>query len=237
MRNAVVCLSGGADSTTILFQAVAECKDVHAISVFYGQRHKKELKCAKNICEAYNIPHTIIDFEVLGSFGGSPLVDMDIDVPTQAEMKQSSTVIPYRNTFLATIAAAFAKKLGFNTIYMGATQEDLVNYPDCRPEYLKALQKTLRLGDTIHELEIRVPFVVTKKSKIIEIGLRLGVPYEKTWTCYNGQARPCLECDACTERLDSFYDNRYPDPLCTNEEWQRYLQLRKQRGLPILEEV
>lgn len=236
-RKAVVLLSGGADSTTILFQAMAECHNVHAISVYYGQRHKKELECAKAICDAYNIPHTVIDFSALGSLGGSPLVDTNIDVPPQKTAQQSTTVVPYRNTFLATIAAAYAHKHQLNTIYMGPTWEDLENYPDCRPEYFNVLQKTLRLGGVLHDLELCVPFVETRKQDIVRVGTRLGVPYELTWTCYKGNERPCLECDACVERMDSFHDNEIKDPLVTDEEWDNYIKNRKQRNLEIVDTI
>jgi len=222
--NAVVSLSGGADSATLLHLAMAECKDVAAISVYYGQRHKKELDCAKAICEEYNIPHKIVDFIALGEFGGSPLVNMDMEVPSQAENKQFITVVPFRNTFLATLAAAYAHQLGYNTIYMGPTWEDLANYFDCRPEYFENLQKALRAGGTIHDLEIRTPFISIKKDAIILLGTeRLDVDYSKTWTCYQGGTTPCMKCDACRERAQSFYLNGLQDPLIDNETWQIFV--------------
>jgi len=223
MRKAVVTLSGGADSATVLYLAMKECDEVHAISVDYGQRHKKEIESAKKLCEINGITHKIVEFTTLGSFGGSPLVDMAMDVPDQADNKQASTVVPYRNTFLTTIAAAYAHSLGFNVVYVGPTYEDLANYPDCRPEYLSALQKALRLGGTIHELEICAPFITTTKDVIINVGMQLGVPYAYTWTCYKGGDTPCLECDSCRERMKSFKMNGIADPLVTLAAWQTYI--------------
>ncbi len=221
--NAIVSLSGGADSTTLLHLAMAECKNVAAISVYYGQRHKKELECAKAVCKEYNIPHKIVDFSTLGKFGGSPLVDTNINVPTQSENKQAITVVPFRNTFLATLAAAYAHQLGYNTIYMGPTWEDLANYPDCRPEFFEYLNKALRSGGTIHDLEIRTPFINIKKDAVILLGTeRLEVDYSKTWTCYLGEEKPCMECDACRERAMSFYLNGLQDPLIDDDVWAAF---------------
>lgn len=228
---AVVTLSGGADSTTLLHLAMAECQEVAAISVNYGQRHIKELECAKAICKLYNIPHKIVNFTVLGEFGGSPLVDTTIDVPVQSNNLQSTTVVPFRNTFIATLAAAYAKQLGYNTIYMGPTWEDLANYPDCRPEFFEHLNKTLRAGDTIHDLKIRTPFISVKKNMIIFFGLqRLEVDYSQTWTCYKGEDIPCMECDACRERAFSFYLNGVRDPLINEERWQIYVKEMESAG-------
>lgn len=222
---AVVSLSGGADSTTLFHLAMAECNDIAAISVYYGQRHKKELECAKALCKKFNVPHKIVDFTTLSEFGGSPLVDMDIEVPAQTENKQSTTIVPFRNTFLATLAAAYAHELGYNTIYMGPTWEDLANYPDCRPEYFENLQRTLRAGGIIHDLEIRTPFINIKKDAIVFLGIeRLEVDYSNTWTCYRGGEKPCMECDACRERAESFYANGLRDPLVSDDAWKIFVK-------------
>jgi len=238
MRNskAVVCLSGGADSATVLYLAVAQCTEVHAISVNYGQRHVKELECAKALCNELNIKHTIIDFKTLASFGGSPLVDSSIDVPSQSENKQTTTVVPYRNVFLTTIAAAYCQQHGLNTIYVGPTYEDLANYPDCRPEYITSIQQTLRLAGTIHDIEIRAPFISITKDRIVLLGIeRLEVPYEKTWTCYKGGDKPCMECDSCKERAASFYLNGFKDPIVSDEDWTRYKEeMTKNKTTPFV---
>ncbi|KKL92549.1 hypothetical protein LCGC14_1883570 [marine sediment metagenome] len=145
---AVVALSGGADSATILYLAIQQCDEVHAISINYGQRHVKELECAKKLCELNNIKHTIVPFD-LTVFGGSPLTDETMEVPSQSAQNQSATVVPYRNTFIAMIAAAYCKANGFNIIYMGPTYEDLANYEDCRPVFFEALQQLVLLAGTV----------------------------------------------------------------------------------------
>ena len=220
-NNGVVLLSGGADSATLLHLALTQCENLHAISIDYGQRHKKELECAKVLCSEINVPHTIINFD-LTLFGGSPLTDSSLSVPKQSDNAQASTVVPFRNTFLATIAAAYAKQHNLNTIYMGPTYEDLRNYEDCREVFIESLQQTFRLGGTIHDLCIETPFINISKSDIVHLGhTKLSVPYEKTWTCYEGGDAPCLTCDACLERVESFVLNGLRDPLVMdNSKWE-----------------
>ena len=218
---AVVALSGGADSATILYLAIQQCDEVHAISINYGQRHVKELECAKKLCEINNIKHTIVPFD-LTIFGGSPLTDKNMEVPSQASQNQSITVVPYRNTFIAMIAAAYCKTNGLNIIYMGPTYEDLENYEDCRPVFFEALQQLVLVAGTIHDLEIRTPFITTCKHQIVQIGQMLQVPYKDTWTCYKGEDAPCMVCDACRERMESFRINNMRDPLISEDMWAEY---------------
>ena len=220
---AVVTLSGGADSATILYLAIQQCDEVHAISINYGQRHVKELECAKKLCKFNNIKHTIVPFD-LTIFGGSPLTDTTMKVPKQSAQNQSTTVVPYRNTFIAMIAAAYCKANGLNTIYMGPTYEDLENYEDCRPVFFEALQQLVLVAGTIHDLEIRTPFITTCKQQIINIGQMLQVPYGDTWTCYKGKDKPCMVCDACRERMQSFRVNGIRDPLISKETWVEYMK-------------
>ena len=221
-NRSVVALSGGADSATLLYLAATECIDLHALSIDYGQRHIKELECAKILCDGIKVPHTIIKFD-LTVFGGSPLTDKSLNVPAQSENKQSSTVVPYRNTILATLCAAYCKQYNLNTIYMGPTHEDLANYEDCRRVFYDSLQQSLRLGGTVHDLVIKVPFIDTEKKDIVHLGYtKLSVPYEKTWTCYEGGDKPCLVCDACRERITSFVLNGLQDPLVPDyDTWKR----------------
>jgi len=222
-NKAVVTLSGGADSTTILYMAMQQCDEVHAISIDYGQRHIKELECAKNLCKLNNIKHTIVPFD-LTIFGGSPLTDKNMEVPDQSVQNQAATVVPYRNTFIAMIAAAYCKANGLNIIYMGSTYEDLANYEDCRPVFFEALQQLVLVAGTVHDLEIRTPFITTCKQQIIQMGQMMQVPYAYTWTCYKGEDEPCMTCDACRERMESFRVNGVRDPLISEEKWVEYMK-------------
>ena len=222
-NKAVVALSGGADSATILYLAMQQCEEVHAISIDYGQRHVKELECAKKLCEMNKIKHTIVPFD-LTMFGGSPLTDKNIKVPSQAAQNQAATVVPYRNTFIAIIAAAYCKANGLNVIYMGPTYEDLANYEDCRPIFFEALQQLVLLAGTVHDLEIRTPFITVCKQQIIQLGEMMQVPYKDTWTCYEGKEEPCMACDACRERMEAFRLNGIRDPLISKEKWAEYIK-------------
>jgi len=227
INKGVVALSGGADSATLLYFAAIECEEIHAISIDYGQRHSKELECAVKLCKDLSIPHTIIPFHALADFGGSPLVDKNVDVPLQEDMKQSTTVVPYRNTFIVTLAAAYAHMKNLNTIYIGATYEDLENYADCRPLFFESLRNTVRLGGTIHDLEIRTPFIDSTKKDIIQLGYyKFGIDYSSTWTCYLGENEPCMKCDACRERMESFRLNGLRDPLVPEDKWTEYVLSR-----------
>lgn len=222
-NKAVVLFSGGADSTTVLYLALQEAEVVHALSIDYGQRHKKELIKAAEITTTLKIPHVIMRVPLEG-FGGSPLTDKSMAVPDQAANQQAITVVPFRNTIFATLAAAYAKTHDLNTIYMGPTYEDLANYPDCRPVFFDSLNETLMLGDTIHDLLIRTPFMGATKDTVIRAGNRLGIDYAKTWTCYKGEEKPCMKCDACRERMLSFKLNNMKDPLIDDADWAIYLQ-------------
>ena len=187
--------------------------------------HKRELNCAKELCKINNIPHVIIPFD-LTVFGGSPLTDTNIDIPKQADNKQASTVVPFRNTLFITLCAAYCKQHDLNTIYIGATYEDLASYEDCRPNFFESLQNTLRLGGTVHDLEICTPFIGAHKHQIIKLGYHtFGVPYGKTYTCYKGEEEPCLECDACIERIEAFVTNSIRDPLVTDDQKWHDLEL------------
>ncbi|MEA3421822.1 MAG: 7-cyano-7-deazaguanine synthase QueC [Acidobacteriota bacterium] len=222
-NRAVVCFSGGVDSTTVLHLASNEAEVVHALSIDYGQRHKKELDKAKEITKMMKIPHTILHIP-LNVFGGSPLTDKNMNVPKQADKNQGATIVPFRNMLFATLAAAYAKANDLNTIYMGTTYEDLAEYPDCRPVFFDSLNETLMLGDKIHDLIISTPFMGATKDVVIKAGVHLGVDYSKTWTCYLGEDYPCLKCDACRERMLAFRLNNMKDPIVTDEDWADYLK-------------
>lgn len=217
-KSCVVLYSGGADSLTLLCYALGKYEEVHTLAVNYGSRHNyRELGAVQKVLgllkkQAIEVNSRFIDFPNLGQLGGSPLIDRKIAVPKQKEGKQTSTVVPFRNTILLTLATSYAKKVGASDVLIGATFEDLVSYPDCRLEYFKSLQKTLRLADTFHHLEIVTPFVTEKKVDLIN-RWRCGVPYHLSYTCYLGQKTHCGECDACKERIDSFGQNKYIDPV------------------------
>jgi 7-cyano-7-deazaguanine synthase len=205
----VVLLSGGIDSTTLLFQVARRhgARNVHAISFMYGQRHAKELLCAQRQARAAGARvHRVIrvpDFPKL-TRGGSALTDFSIPVPRlndlgRKDRRQPPTYVPNRNMILLSLAAAYAESNGIRDIYYGAHREDSYGYWDCTPAFLRGLNRTLALNRRT-PVRIRAPFMNKTKSGIVLIGRRLGVDYSKTWSCYAGGKRHCGVCPTCVER-------------------------------------
>lgn len=222
-KQAVVLLSGGLDSTTVIAYAKDKGFDIHAISFSYGQRHTSELDCARKVTKAFDIKnHQIIEID-LRAFGGSALT-ADIDVPkgrTEAEMDAEIpiTYVPARNTIFLSYALALAEVKGAKDIFIGVNAVDYSGYPDCRPEYIEAFQKMANLatkaGVTDKDtLTIHTPLIDLKKSEIIQMGLDLGVDYAMTSTCYdpNDEGHACGICDACVLRLKGFEEAGSEDP-------------------------
>lgn len=208
--DAVVLLSGGMDSTTLLYFAKKVHDHVYALIINYNQRHKKEIDHAIEIAKKTNTPYFVLNLE-MPKYSGSPLVDSNIMIPDQDEKKQKLTVVPLRNTYFLLHSCGFAIQKQADDIYIGAVQDDYNAYLDCRPEYFKSFQNMLEIQN-IH-LNIRFPFVKMKKEKIISLGEQLNVPWHLTWTCYQGNDKACGKCDACKERLNAFKFNKIQDPI------------------------
>jgi 7-cyano-7-deazaguanine synthase len=221
-RNAVVLLSGGLDSTTVLAIAQAEGFTASALSFDYGQRHATELDAARAIAAAASVEHVVarIDLRV---FGGSALT-ADIAVPkgrSQAEMGGGIpvTYVPARNTIFLSFALAWAETLGASDIFVGVNALDYSGYPDCRPEYIEAFERMANLAtkagvEGTQRLRIHAPLMELTKEGIIRRGLDLGVDYAATQSCYDpdGEGRACGGCDACALRLRGFAAVGVPDP-------------------------
>ena len=224
MKKAIVLLSGGLDSTTVLAAAVKKEFDIIALSFNYGQRDNYEIQCAKEIASSYNvIKHQVANID-LGAIGGSALTD-DIDVPKNrdaAEMDSEIpiTYVPARNTIFLSYALALAEVENAFHIFIGVNALDYSGYPDCRPEYIESFQKMGRLAtksgiEEMEQLQIHTPLIDLKKSEIIQLGIELGVDYSKTHSCYDplGKDKPCGICDACILRMKGFLDIGTLDPL------------------------
>ena len=233
---AVVLLSGGLDSATVLAIALSEGYDVHALSFDYGQRHNRELESAVKIAKYYNVPHKILKID-LRQIGGSALTD-DIDVPEREDAAVSDeipiTYVPARNTILLSYALAYAEVIDADAIFYGANAIDYSGYPDCRPEYIKAFEEVARLGTKrgVEGKPIRIlaPLVNLTKAEIIKKGMELGVPYHLTWSCYRGGEKACGRCDSCLLRLKGFMEAGYTDPLEYETYppfYKKYLEKRK----------
>lgn len=214
-ENVVVIFSGGMDSFTILNQANQnENYNVHALSFDYGQRHVKELHCAKSVCAELGIPHQVVDISSINALmKGSALTD-NIDVPEghyeSESMKQ--TVVPNRNMVLISLAVAHAVSINATKVFYGAHSGDHAIYPDCRPAFVHAMNDVCAIAN-YEAVEIVCPFLDKSKIDILAAGLALNLDYAKTWTCYNGREKACGKCGSCQERLEAFELNNATDPL------------------------
>lgn len=223
-RPAVVLLSGGLDSTTVLAIAQSEGFSVHAISFNYGQRHQFELQRAREIAaNAKVVEHVVVDLD-LAQFGGSALT-AEIDVPKHDSADEIGsdipvTYVPARNTVFLSLALGFAETRGAKDIWLGVNALDYSGYPDCRPEYIRAYEIMANLATkagveaTDRALKLHTPLIDLTKAQIIAKGLELGVDYSKTISCYDPgpSGEPCERCDACLLRIRGFEQNGLSDP-------------------------
>ncbi|ESP93955.1 MULTISPECIES: 7-cyano-7-deazaguanine synthase QueC [Pseudoalteromonas] len=210
----VVIYSGGMDSYTVLNKALQEGHEVYALSFNYGQRHVKELEVAKSVCDSLNVAHKIVDISAINQLlAGSSLTD-DIDVPEghYEEESMKSTIVPNRNMILLSLAVGYAVSLKANKVFYGAHSGDHAIYPDCRPEFVKKMDDVCRIAN-YDEVEIVCPYLNNSKIDILTDGLKMGLDYRHTWTCYNGREKACGKCGACQERLEAFELNKATDPL------------------------
>ncbi len=219
---AVLLLSGGLDSTTVLAIALSEGYTVYALSMRYGQRHAHEIEAATRIAASASVArHVVVEID-LRRFGGSALTS-DIDVPKDrppAEMERSIpiTYVPARNTIFLSYALAWAEVLGADDIFIGVNALDYSGYPDCRPEYIAAYETmanlATRAGVEGRRLTIHTPLIALTKAQIITTGLALGVDYGSTTSCYDPapEGAACGRCDACILRLKGFAEAGLSDP-------------------------
>lgn len=216
---AIVLLSGGLDSTTCLAIAKSQGYQCYALSVNYGQRHAAELAAAQEIARFYGVlEHRIIDVN-LGVFGGSSLTDRNMVVNDHVSSAAiPNTYVPARNTVMLSLALAYAETVGAFDIFIGANVIDYSNYPDCRPAYLAAFEHMAQLatkaGAEGQVFSIHAPLLHWSKSRIIQEGLRLGVDYSKTVSCYRltEDGLACGTCDSCVMRKQGFESLEFFDP-------------------------
>jgi len=226
--NAVVLLSGGLDSATVLAIALDQGYACHALAVDYGQRHRSELQAARRVAAATGVPLKILPLD-LRAIGGSALTD-DIDVPEGGTEGIPVTYVPARNTILLSLALGYAEVLGANDLFIGVNAVDYSGYPDCRPEFIAAYQRMARLatkaGVEGGEVTIHTPLIDLSKADIIRRGTKLGVDYALTVSCYQAddEGRACGHCDSCRIRRAGFSAAGVTDPT-------RYMH-RPQGGPP-----
>jgi 7-cyano-7-deazaguanine synthase len=222
-RPAVLLLSGGLDSTTMLAYALERGFTVHAMTFRYGQRHSGEIEAARRVARRYGVAdHVVVDID-LRTFGGSALT-ADIDVPKDRSAGAMATGIPItyvpaRNTIFLSFCLAWAEVLGASDIFIGVNALDYSGYPDCRPEYVAAFERMANLAtrggvEGTTPIRIQTPLLHLSKREIVELGRSLGVDYAITLSCYDPTAagEACGHCDACTLRLKGFAEAGAVDP-------------------------
>ncbi len=219
-KRAVVVLSGGLDSTTCLAIAHDAGYRVVALTFDYGQRHRVELASARRVAQHYQVEeHRIAELPFLRTVGGSALTDDALDVPVTGVVKDQIpvTYVPARNLIFLSVAAAFAETAGAAAIYLGVNALDYSGYPDCRPEFIAAFEKTARLGTKAGvsgaPLSVETPLLSMSKADIIRLGTTLRAPYELTSSCYQGGDIACGVCDSCRLRRKGFAEAGLTDPL------------------------
>jgi 7-cyano-7-deazaguanine synthase len=218
-KRAVILISGGLDSATCLASATQQGYSCYALSFNYHQRHHVELIAAKKVAQTYNVQvHKIIDLD-LSQFGGSALTDLSIAVPDYTGNHQIPvTYVPARNTIFLSIALGWAEVLNAHDIFIGVSAVDYSEYPDCRPDYIAAYQRMAELatkaGVEGQRTTIHTPLIHLSKAETIKLGLKLGLDYSMTITCYrpNDAGEACGRCDSCTLRREGFRAAGVPDP-------------------------
>ena len=217
-KRAIILVSGGLDSTTVLAMAQAQGYACYTLSFDYGQRHRVELLAAERVSNALgDVEHKVVTLN-LDSIGGSALTDTSIAVPEEATEGIPVTYVPARNTVFLSIALGWAEVLGANDIFIGVNAVDYSGYPDCRPEYITAFETMANLatkaGVEGQKLSIHTPLMDLGKGEIIQAGVRLGVDYALTVSCYQAtdQGLACGKCESCRLRHQGFIDAGVPDP-------------------------
>lgn len=219
MSKAIVLLSGGLDSTTVLAIAKAHDFECYALSFDYGQKQRSELESAKTIAKQSKVVEHHIMKISLADIGGSALTDDKIDVPKYSKSDEIPvTYVPARNTIFLSFALAWAEVIDCQKIYIGVNALDYSGYPDCRPEFIKAFEDMANLATKQsvegEKIEIKTPLISMTKAEIIQKGLSLGVDYSQTISCYlaNSNGEACGECDACVLRINGFNNANIKDP-------------------------
>jgi 7-cyano-7-deazaguanine synthase len=218
-KKAVVLLSGGMDSSVVLADAISRGYEVHALTFYYGQRHRVELEAAKKQVAAADVANHIVFDLNLAQFGGSALTD-NIDVPHNIEANEIPvTYVPARNTVFLSVALSFAEAIGARDIFIGVSSVDYSGYPDCRPEFIESFEQTANLGTKAADggelFRIHAPLIRLTKEETVLLGRKHGVNFKDTHTCYDPtpDGKPCGECDSCRLRKKGFDEAGLEDPV------------------------
>ena len=227
MDKVVIIYSGGLDSTVLLTKCKQEYDEVVALNFNYGSKHnKRERVSAHKVCDKLGVDLIEVDLPFVGKLFKSDLLQTGGEIPEghYASDNMKSTVVPFRNGIMLSIAVGFAESIGAECVLLASHKGDRVQYPDCREEFTAAINEAAQLG-TYNNIEIISPFNSLMKDEIVKMGLDINAPMELSWSCYKGKNRPCLRCGTCWERTESFYMNDVKDPSLSNEEWNEALKV------------
>jgi len=209
----IVALSGGLDSATLTAWALSRY-DVRTITFDYGSKHnEREIAAAEKLCKSFGVPNSVIRLPFVNELFKSDLLKSGGEVPEghYEDVSMRSTVVPFRNGIILSVAIGFAESVDARTVLYAAHGGDHAIYPDCRPEFLQAMSEAARNG-TYAGVEIKDPFIGMKKKDIVLLGNQLGVPFELTYSCYKGGEKHCGKCGTCVERREAFNLAGVPDP-------------------------
>lgn len=220
MKKAIVLLSGGLDSTTALYLAKKQGFELYAITFQYGQKHDKELQCARAVAKAAGVrEHKVVNF-LLNQWHGCALTDPDMEIENGNIQRQDipDTYVPARNMVFLSVAASWADALDITDIFIGVSEVDYSGYVDCREEFIRAMENAINLGTVLgaekkQRITVHAPFMHMTKSEEVKLGMQLGVDFGLTWTCYRGGDKPCGTCDSCLLRSKAFEEADVKDPL------------------------
>lgn len=213
-QSSVVLVSGGLDSSVLLAKLVADHRRILALGIDYGQRHRREIDSARAVCAHYNVEYRLADLrKITEFFGKNSLTDRAVPVYEGAynEAGMKTTVVPARNLIFISVATAWAISEKCDTVAYAAHGGDHAIYPDCREEFAEKLDAVVRLADW-HSVRLERPFVAMTKAEIVALGAKLNVPFQLTWSCYNGGKKHCGKCATCIERAAAFREAGVPDP-------------------------
>jgi len=215
-KKAIVLLSGGMDSAVTLYMA-RKTHEVHALSFEYGQKASRELVCAARIAMSAGVKHEVVSISL--PWKGSALLDKNMDIPEHrlsVGKEIPVTYVPARNIIFLSFAVSFAEAINAEAVFIGAHQLDYSNYPDCRSDFFKsfgaAVKKGTKTGVQGRKIEIKTPIINMTKSEIVKEGLKLNVPFEYTWSCYEKKKNPCGVCESCILRAKGFRSAGVCDP-------------------------
>jgi len=210
-QRAIVLFSSGLDSTTVLYYALSKGYDCYCLIFDYGQKHNKEVKNAVSFAKSLNLNYHVVKTSI--PWDMSSLINKNKKIPEHKQIKDGfvpSTYVPGRNTIFLSYAISYAETIKAKKIFLGINAVDFSSYPDCTPQYLKSMQQVMKALK--NGIEICAPIEKYSKAQIIKLGTKLKVPYERTWSCYNGKNKPCGKCDSCKLRAKGFREAGIDDP-------------------------